>query len=880
MSPVAEVADGDSDSDGYQPFASLFARLKPINAQPKAKQAAQPKPKSKARAATNKASSRESTAKQPRVVVDPDTMQSDDKEIVNKFSPLVIQLKVLDPPSHDEAGFTKWSKERVQALQDLRNQIYTKYKSLKRRKDTSVELTSSLEATLDDLASLSELLRKLAAGNPEGKHMYEKLEQMDDVQACPAIWLRAVRAAAFEDLKFMHFQQFFVQTHSLCKKHDNQEPGFFPMLASQLLQRLVKALQLPKGGVVVAETVGNIKNFVDVMVDESHIHKTQPDDIPLDKHTEVMLSLKSILDFSSPPKVVLNSLQIIKSSSQHWAAMVFVLPQGKKIIEAASLNATNKESLEGVLGVLKNADSFLHKSGLCTINAAFSVGLKSCFDGDHGDQMSALLSDLSAKEFKVLKGADKDKLSRVQALSHRAVEAIVFAAVQHDVIPYMRTLLSGISNGDAIDTGIMMLNSESALLHLSDKCGHGQEVLLERFKDLSDFANSMVAKLCGSAPELLSDRDVRSLHFTWGIKATLCADALGTCASKAQEACPDATQNVQELLCQFQTTTKEVDEAIKACLKNHLTDKSHAGVQECFAALMKVVRSNGADVSDDAVQDFRSKSESAGLVSTVLGEEEGAIVRTAIEAASLLFSCAVEYGVHVADVAASTSGHVQTLEFIKHELKLSQVDCVGAVQSLRAKVQVVDDGDVSCMQSLMDAMRKVRETEYGQIVHECHADLNSAFVEDAVVEIPEDLAKIDTYEGITKAFDQVRQHFSVAATKDISQKAEVLENCIRNAKKVAEIMDVPVENVVNLAKYEASYRSMIRWLVTGNVFVCLQSKAVTRAWQSGTKIQQKALSALQSAVKTASDYDTELPAGIQAVVTKVTQMNEVVKPAM
>ena len=88
--------------------------------------------------------------------------------------------------SHDDAVFAKWAKEKTQEIADARNHIYQKKKSLKRRKDCAAELNDTLECYMQELTKLGDLVRKLASGTSEGRHLYDSLLQMPDVQACKA----------------------------------------------------------------------------------------------------------------------------------------------------------------------------------------------------------------------------------------------------------------------------------------------------------------------------------------------------------------------------------------------------------------------------------------------------------------------------------------------------------------------------------------------------------------------------------------------------------------------------------------------------------------------------------------------------------------------
>ena len=162
----ASVAEGDSDADDhdFNPFAELFGRLKPSTSAPVKPQSKQlqatakrhPKPKAQSKSASTKAGAK-SSGKPGKRVSEPEKpgnhaerdaeepaskkhgpdkqLAGDDLEVAKRFEELMETCRLLDCESHDEAEFSKWGKAKMQSLADVRNQVYTKKKSLKRRKE-------------------------------------------------------------------------------------------------------------------------------------------------------------------------------------------------------------------------------------------------------------------------------------------------------------------------------------------------------------------------------------------------------------------------------------------------------------------------------------------------------------------------------------------------------------------------------------------------------------------------------------------------------------------------------------------------------------------------------------------------------------------------
>ena len=191
----------------------------------------------------------------------------------------------------------------------------------------------------------------------------------------------------------------------MCEDHCS-DSSFFSLLASQLCQRLVKALPAAKFS---ADSLNHLKSFINSAIE--HASKTLPNQWESDDHAQVLGAVRDLLDFSAPPLTVIQAAGLLQhdEASQHWAVTAFALPQGKKLIESAVANAKSKESLADVLSTLHSAETQLTASGLCAIDAPFLASLKGCFDSEHGKLISKIFQDLSDKKMKSLKGDDRER---------------------------------------------------------------------------------------------------------------------------------------------------------------------------------------------------------------------------------------------------------------------------------------------------------------------------------------------------------------------------------------------------------------------------------------------------------------------------------------
>ena len=106
--------------------------------------------------------------------------------------------------------------DRIAALTELRNNIQSKQKSLKRRRGESsvssstVSLKEGLTKLLEELSTLIDLTRRLNACAPtEGKNLYDAILAVSGLTVGQEVWKRAMKAWTYEAGPF--FWPFFLE---------------------------------------------------------------------------------------------------------------------------------------------------------------------------------------------------------------------------------------------------------------------------------------------------------------------------------------------------------------------------------------------------------------------------------------------------------------------------------------------------------------------------------------------------------------------------------------------------------------------------------------------------------------------------------------------
>ena len=558
----------------------------------------------------------------------------------------------------------------------------------------------------------------------------------------------------------------------------------------------------------------------------------------------------------------------IKSMTSHWAAVAFALAPGKKILDYSMYNAKNKESIADVLAILSKAEIYYGTVFVGDIDYLLDEGSRSIYGPDHGRTISKHLRETSQKGMKVLKGEDREKLITVQRTGKNAVYMIVLQHLINDLIPYFKELEAAINNKEPFSK--WFLDDDMAIMFLEDGCGHGEEALLDQLKDFSTFVYEVATQICGD--ESLPHKDASSLPTLWSTKSKAMVAALAACVDRAERNKCFSEGRLQEHMNLVKTQMTAVGEAIEKSLQGQLREGSMTNVTDCLKTMMVAVHQTESQcVDEDVKTDFFQKVEAAQLVSTILGDE-GHKVSAGVHAASLLFGCVCARAQVIrggADGDGDSEKRKKSLDFIKSysEMMALDVGCILAVKELNDIVSVLSAEDVACVEALMQNLTNLHDQEFDQTVKDCNQRLDACYVEEKLVELPQFVLNLENHSDIDEA--KVKTAFSMQLTTDISAKAVALESAVVDAKATAGQMGKDASAVFNIMKYQTAYSSAIRWLATGNILHALLSRAVRRAVLTNTRPHQKAMNVLGSASKAASDHDVEIPAGLQAVVSKV-----------
>eukprot|EP00435_Cladocopium_sp_Y103_P063797 s158_g25.t1 len=140
-------------------------------------------------------------------------MSQDDREVMTRFENLVQESKDMVPDTKDDAAFAQWAKdslglgscdsrlERVSTLTELRNNIQTKQKSLKRRRGESafcgstLSLKQGLQSLIEELSNLIDLTKRLSAcATSEGKNLYDDIAKVEGLTVGREVWKRTMKA--------------------------------------------------------------------------------------------------------------------------------------------------------------------------------------------------------------------------------------------------------------------------------------------------------------------------------------------------------------------------------------------------------------------------------------------------------------------------------------------------------------------------------------------------------------------------------------------------------------------------------------------------------------------------------------------------------------
>ena len=189
-----------------------------------------------------------------------------------------------------------------------------------------------------------------------------------------------------QDLKMAQWETLFTDTYDKCKKHlGNAGHAYFGLLASQICQRLVKAV----GGGAKPGPEHSKEMF-------SKLHTITPDGTgPENEETveyKVVFAVKSILDIKSPPDAVLKAGELFDKTSElheHWLIKAMSLDRGRKLLEMALQNAKSRETQAGVLGLIADAAGNLEKAGLLDETALKKPDAGVAFTAEYGGVVAA-----------------------------------------------------------------------------------------------------------------------------------------------------------------------------------------------------------------------------------------------------------------------------------------------------------------------------------------------------------------------------------------------------------------------------------------------------------------------------------------------------------
>lgn len=122
------------------------------------------------------------------------SQNADDEAIVDGYK------SQFDLEKSDDATFVTWCKARVKAVNDLKNSVTTKRKSLKRRSGDISYITEELESILGAIYAVS----KMEKGLYEGASVYQAIKDVipfvkSETDISVAVWERGLKAIAFED---------------------------------------------------------------------------------------------------------------------------------------------------------------------------------------------------------------------------------------------------------------------------------------------------------------------------------------------------------------------------------------------------------------------------------------------------------------------------------------------------------------------------------------------------------------------------------------------------------------------------------------------------------------------------------------------------------
>ena len=172
------------------------------------------------------------------------------------------------------------------------------------------------------------------------------------------------------------------------------------------------------------------------------------------------------------------------------------------------------------------------------MDCVFKVAFQHCFTADHASRASAFMKDLYAKAMKVLKGTDKDKLLKVRDMTKSSIYVILFDHIVNTLLPYLSDLATSLA--DKREFAEPFLTDTACVMHITDGCGYGEEALLDKLKDFSEFACSLTPTLFGAGH--LEEKEASSA------KSKAVVAAVAACIERCEAAGFDPQKQVKSQL--------------------------------------------------------------------------------------------------------------------------------------------------------------------------------------------------------------------------------------------------------------------------------------------------------------------------------------------
>ena len=736
-------------------------------------------------------------------------MSADDAEVISKFHETISRFQKMSAPSSEETVFIQWTKETVAAIQEAKKEVATKKKSLKRRKDDTSQLCKALEEISDTLAGYIDVIKKLVNANVEGQQLYDTMVAAEDLQFDQNIWMRAVRAAAFDVLKVARWPDFFQNVWEMSNRHARDGKGFFVLLASQLLQRLLKALQTNKP--FTPESLAYVRGFVDALT--QHPEKTLPADMELSEHQNILSSVRAVLDFASAPSTVIAAAASLKDKA-HFAAQALLLPQGKKLVEAAVANAEAKSASSEAMKDVDTADAALTQSGLCALQAAMATaGLGHCFNADHGEFVSKTLATLDSKGSKKgLKGADRERHQNVMTKARFSVTVIIAAHVHQELLPYVHQYEQALKGNADIPTN-PLLTDTSCLLNLSDKAADVHADVVRGLKQLSELLHGCSFKFgrsAGDGETNITAGDAAAIKKDSSSKFKTITDAFSMFVEnlvKNKAVCEQADISfLRGLDTELKDAAKTFNEGVDARLQHGVSNT----VTEAVSSILKMIPDLIADDVKVDFQTFRTEAEQCLLFSTVLPEEgSGSVVHHGIQDA-LLFTNVVETYVACKKTGETEDSFDVQAKFISACAKLDDSGMHKLSQMNDFANKVLCEDTVNALRARCADLQKSSKVMFDKVAALCQGMFEKVSLQPSALEMTDEVLKIEKYDDIMT--ERIKQLFPMELTKDIATQARFLEEGMTFARERANAMDMDVACLVNLTSHEALYRDAIKWL--------------------------------------------------------------------